>query len=370
MLFHSRAKKFTVCFHDMLQVSDMVQVFTRQNILRKEVINMTRHMFAGAVTPEGFVDYFDEIMPTAKAEMRIYLKGSSGSGKSTFIKKIAAAFEADGNRTERFHCSNDPESLDALTIPAKKICILDATAPHSRDPKIPGAIDKIIDFANFIDTQKIRRFTDEIMTLQRKKALKNEKTAAYMAAVGNIYLAELIAEHNTQKNHSAQEQIPQTISKWAERLGLHEFSGSLGTDRKLFLSAVTPDGVVSYADSYFHGCKVHDISEDVGTQAGVILNELKIRANTAGFKTESFHCPFAPKRLDYLHLPQKKIALCAIATIKSELFESAIAATIESMRTSRSAHTKLEEIFACTIDFEKVRKLTDETVNMIKNCFL
>ena len=90
---------------------------------------MTRHLFAGAMTPTGFVDFFDHIMPIQKATRRYYIKGASGSGKSTFIKNMAAKYIADGHYVELFHCSNDWESLDGMGVPGLGLSIMDATAP-------------------------------------------------------------------------------------------------------------------------------------------------------------------------------------------------------------------------------------------------
>ncbi|MCL2577963.1 MAG: hypothetical protein FWE27_07935 [Defluviitaleaceae bacterium] len=318
---------------------------------------MTKHMFAGAVTPKGFVDFFDHIMPTEKAKLRYFLKGSSGSGKSTFIKKIAAAFETSGTDTEKFHCSNDAESLDALAIPERGICITDATLPHSRDPEIPGAIDKLIDFAEFIDEKKIICHVDEIKSLMLAKKLQNEKTVAYIAAAGKIFTAE-----NKTSDNYAYEQI----AEWLKKFRTHD--NFIGSNRKLFLSAVTPDGYVSFAEDYFKDCKVHNLCEEFGTAASSFLIELKNQANAAGISTESFYCPLAPERLDYLYLPQMKISYAATdGTLYSgKLFNEVLTAAVDSMQLSKTHHVKLEEIYASTINFKKVRKLTLATLSALQ----
>jgi len=357
---------------------------------------MTKHVFAGANTPTGFVNFFDQIMPLEKAKKRYFLKGSSGSGKSTFIKKIAAEFEAIEVGTEKFHCANDSSSLDALSICSRGLCIIDATAPHSCDPEIPAAIDKIIDFAEFLDEQKITRYVDEIKSLLRLKRHYNEKASSYLAAMGNIYKAENKTYEIALKKHTLQE----LLQEWLGILNIHGSSNYTGFDRKLFMSAVTPDGYVSFAENYFNSCKIYGICKKSRAAASYFLTELKEKANACGINTESFYCPFAPDRLDYLHLPQintaftvlggrfgyngnveKKIdmSICIdtkildnikLSTSQIEdntLFDQALDAAVYLMYSSRMHHTKIEEIYSGSMDFNKVKELTEKTVHELLN---
>jgi hypothetical protein len=294
---------------------------------------MTKHFFAAANTPMGFVNFFEHIMPLEKAKTRYFLKGSSGSGKSTFIKKIAAEFEAMGVSIEKFHCANDPNSLDALAVPDRGLCIIDATAPHSCDPEIPVAVDKIIDFAKFLDEKKISRHIDELNSLLREKKQLREKVAEHLTACENNFLAE--------ENRDT--------DKWLKYFNQHGTRSSSVTHRKLFLSAITPDGFVSFAENYFKDCEVYHFCEP---------SELKDKARACGINTESFCCPVAPQRLDYLHLPDLKIAFTGGFFKPS----SAIAAVVESMRLARAHHAKIEEIYASAMNFEKVSRIAEKII--------
>jgi ABC-type hemin transport system ATPase subunit len=130
---------------------------------------MIKHYFAGVFTSEGFINLFDELLPPEAAEKRYFLKGSSGSGKSTFLKKIAAWYEAKGYDTERVHCANDIESLDAVVIPALGLMMMDATAPHAADMEIPMGVDEVIDFSRFLEEGKVRQKKGEIIRLMNQK---------------------------------------------------------------------------------------------------------------------------------------------------------------------------------------------------------
>lgn len=99
------------------------------------------HRFFGAATVNGTVDYIPEI--TDGLTRRIFLKGRPGTGKSTFLKKAAAAALRRGLETEIYHCSLDPKSLDMVVVRELSFCLLDSTAPHEYFPSKGG--DEIVD---------------------------------------------------------------------------------------------------------------------------------------------------------------------------------------------------------------------------------
>ena len=103
--------------------------------------------FAAANTEAGFVSWFDDIFNARDIDFTYIIKGGSGTGKSTLMKKVAAKAEKLGGACERYYCSSDTASLDGVIakMPSgARIAMLDGTAPHTHDPKYPGAADAII----------------------------------------------------------------------------------------------------------------------------------------------------------------------------------------------------------------------------------
>lgn len=90
------------------------------------------HRFFGAMTPEGAVNYIEELTDDLKT--RYYIKGRPGTGKSTLLKKLASRAQKAGVRTEIYHCGFDTESLDMVVLPELSVCIFDSTAPHELFP--------------------------------------------------------------------------------------------------------------------------------------------------------------------------------------------------------------------------------------------
>ena len=87
------------------------------------------HFFLGANSAEGFYGLYDQLLDARLYDL-IILKGTPGCGKSTFMRRAAAALEERGLETVYIHCSGDPDSLDGVIAPAIRTAIVDGTAPH------------------------------------------------------------------------------------------------------------------------------------------------------------------------------------------------------------------------------------------------
>jgi len=130
----------------------------------------------GAVTADGFVGFFKEIVDMYGLKKLYIIKGGSGVGKSTFMRKFAELFPL--NPKMLVYCSNDPKSLDGVIIEDLGIGMIDGTAPHMTDPKYPGLCEEIIDLAGFIDSERLA----STATIQAVKQRADEKTVAYNEA--------------------------------------------------------------------------------------------------------------------------------------------------------------------------------------------
>ena len=155
---------------------------------------MERKLFLGANTADGFVGYFNQVIKMYNLQKLYILKGGSGVGKNTFIKKFAEHFAKQPDAViSYFYCSGDPNSLDGAIIENKNIGIIDGTSPHIVDPIYPGVIDEIINLGEFIDPSKVvaSRSTLDIISLRKRR----HYSAAY------LHLAKAREQH--QKLESA-----------------------------------------------------------------------------------------------------------------------------------------------------------------------
>lgn len=144
-----------------------------------------REYFAGANTRNGYASYFNEIIGDKYRKVYI-LKGSSGCGKSTFIKRVGERALRNGLRVEYIRCSADSNSYDGILIPEKGIAVVDGTAPHIMDSKYPSARDNIINLGEFWDDAKLKDRREELISLIDSKNLCYENIYRTLGAAGGI----------------------------------------------------------------------------------------------------------------------------------------------------------------------------------------
>ena len=60
--------------------------------------------FLGANSPGGFYSLYDQLIDPAEADAVFILKGGPGCGKSTLMKRVAAAAEERGLQVEYIRC--------------------------------------------------------------------------------------------------------------------------------------------------------------------------------------------------------------------------------------------------------------------------
>lgn len=97
--------------------------------------------FFGAATVDGAKDYINVLTKTVGK--RYFIKGRPGTGKSTFLKKIAEYALNRGFDAEIYHCSFDPGSLDMIILRELDLCLFDSTSPHEYFPV--RETDEVID---------------------------------------------------------------------------------------------------------------------------------------------------------------------------------------------------------------------------------
>ena len=135
-----------------------------------KLTNMERHYFLGGNTPQGFVGFYKDVVDSYNLSKLYILKGASGTGKATFMRKFAREIlkkHADTD-VDYILCGQDPKSLDGVIFPKLGLGIIDGTHPHVTDPKYPGVVEEIVDLAKYIDGTKVNRV--ELQRLLDKKS--------------------------------------------------------------------------------------------------------------------------------------------------------------------------------------------------------
>ena len=334
--------------------------------------------FAAANTYNGFVSYFDKVFPSEEFDRIYVLKGGPGTGKSSFMKKVSATFKKSTYRVENIYCSSDPNSLDGVIISGdnKKVAILDGTAPHERDAKIPGAVDEIINLGEQWDKAWLTAQRKEIID---KVALKDEcyKSAYdYLNIAGAAYRvikSTYLPHFDKPKAKYTAESILQDIPRSKDGVITTRLISSFGRFGEYRLST-------------FQSLPVRKIF--VGGDeicASIFLDICMSILRTR--EVNILHCPTAldPCSTDAIYLPDYNLVITRRASDEvnadhlfnlsqtdrdkinkaTQLHSDAIFEAKRWFNIASDIHFSLEEIYSRAMNFYKTDLLIDKTIDEI-----
>lgn len=178
--------------------------------------------FAAANTTDGFVSLFASVFSSKQLHKIWIVKGTPGSGKSTFFNRCACACESKGVYVQRIYCSADPSSLDGIIVPQAGVAMLDGTAPHTTDPTYPGTVERVINFFNFIDCDALEKEKEKLVALLEEKSAAFTTAYHFLNACAPLYAVRmniLRAAFDTQK---AQKCICTLLDKAPPICGKHD----------------------------------------------------------------------------------------------------------------------------------------------------
>lgn len=167
------------------------------------------HRFFGTTTVDGPVNVVPHI--TEKLSHVFYVKGRAGTGKSTFMKKVASACIAYGYDTEIHHCSFDPNSIDMVLVPALDFCMFDSTDPHEFFPAREG--EEIIDLyeetvtpgTDEKFTEEIQKVNDHYKSYMKESVIELKKAGEYLEALEQQF--SYTKQERKEINHLIEQQI-------------------------------------------------------------------------------------------------------------------------------------------------------------------
>ena len=259
--------------------------------------------YLGANSPGGFYSLYDQLLDPGEAEELLILKGGAGCGKSTLMGLVAAQAEARGIPVEYIRCSGDPDSLDAILLPDRHAAIVDGTAPHIVEPRLPGAVERYVNLGECYDHEGLKKIRGELEGAMR--GYKDCYARAYRCLRA---AAELTADR------AALLQTPELEAKMAKRAkGIlsrecRRRGGGEGRVRQRFLSAVTHQGLLTEFGTVERQCRrVYELADTYGL-GHLLLTHLLAGIAAAGWDVTACPSPLFPDRLEHLILPQLSLA--------------------------------------------------------------
>lgn len=352
-----------------------------------------KNMFPGGNTSKGFFSYYQYIINEEDAKRVFILKGGPGVGKSSFMKKVSDVMEQRGYDVEHMHCSSDNGSLDGVVIPGIGVALIDGTAPHVVDPKSPGVIDEIINLGDFWDEAAMSRNREKVVRIKNEISGYFARAYRYLAAASCIY-EDSAALYGPAVDEAKRSILAhELISELLEDIPL---SAETGRERRMFASAITPDGLVNYLDDLMIADNIYKLEGFPGAGTEKLLEMVKSAALERGLHTEAFYCAFDPLKLEHLIIPGLNTAFTTVnsyhttdvcplrkmnflehsddrlaATSRSELaynqaqFDVHLNKAVELIHTAKGLHDELETCYIPAMDFKGVQRKWESIMERI-----
>ncbi len=263
----------------------------------------TLKYFLAANSCEGFKSYFDSCYNPKDNWQCYIIKGGPGTGKSSFMKKVAEYAASKNEKYILCPCSSDPQSLDAVIFQDKKTVILDGTAPHTIDPIYPAACEEILNFGQFWDSDKITDKKEIIGVTDKNKAL-HKTVSKYLYAAGHIMLDSYKIALSCTKTEETKAFADKLIKKNIPQ------KSSRSYEWVRFIQGITPEGVIAYPETVTSGCEnIIVIKDKYHACANIIMNQVRNYCLINGYEIITLKNPFLPSIItDHIVIPKLKLA--------------------------------------------------------------
>ncbi|MBR6532991.1 MAG: hypothetical protein IKT44_00990 [Clostridia bacterium] len=345
----------------------------------------TLKYFLAANSCEGFVSHFGDCYNPHDNWKAYIIKGGPGTGKSSFMKRVAKSAEERDEKYILCPCSSDPQSLDAVILPDKKTVILDGTAPHTLDPVYPAVCEEILNFGQFWDSGKIGK-SDEIITVTDQNKALHKTAAKYLNAAGQIMLDSYkIALSCTKKAQ---------VKTFAEKMCKKYIPHKSGTPYEwvAFLGGITPNGIITYPETVINSCEnLVIISDKFHTVSNGIMNEIRNYCLINGYEIIAIKNPFLPTLLtDHIIIPELSLAFVTETQdiqfeydarrihsrrftsnkmlhnskerlkLNRKITKSLLDSASNTLDKAKAVHDKLESYYINAMDFEALDEFTEK----------
>lgn len=203
--FHEQLEGVYIGEMDFDMADNLTEKFIHRlfrDVLKNDREAIVMERLFGTNTPDGIVNHLKELIDGVSN--RLFIKGRAGTGKSVFIKRIAAKCREYGIDIELYHCSFDPNSIDMLIIRDLDWCLFDSTAPHELFPT--RASDEILDlYETTVTPGTDEKYAPEITLLMEKykhemaQGLSVLKKLKRMATEEIDYAKKLLSDINMEQ---------------------------------------------------------------------------------------------------------------------------------------------------------------------------
>lgn len=336
---------------------------------------MIRRLFPGSNTHAGFFGFFENLR--SQASRCLILKGGPGVGKSTLMGAVGKYFEEKHQPVVYYHCSGDPDSLDAVFAPEAGYLILDGTAPHIVDPILPGAEDGILNLGICLNERELTAHRAEI------SAIAGEIQGCYARAYR--YLS---AAHTLRQDAAA---IYDAAFSPASRRALENELLSLlpggpeGPVHHAFAQAITCQGVIQQVDSILEG-PLCCLDLPWGFDADALLAPLVQGAKRSRLAMQLYHDPLDGEKLCHIRLGSRVFTTAVMMDAPSftpeldkdllrraaprlafdrAVYDLTLNQAIEALAEAKERHDQMERYYIDAMDYSRLTAIREEVMESL-----
>ena len=346
--------------------------------------------FLGANTADGFYSLYDNLASLDNGDFLWIIKGGAGCGKSSFMRLIAAAAEKKQLSVNYYACSGDPDSLDAIYIPALKTAYMDGTSPHVADASLTAVNSSYLDLGRFYDIEAIAPHKEELSACSAEISSHYKKAYGLLHAAGALrrgWLPTLVGEDELV---AAKKRVTGIIRR---ELGTRRRSG--GEIDRRFFSVLSCRGLFALPESLkaFY-TRSYTLESRLGLSA-LMLDLVAKSAEQSGYRILLAPDPLTPEVPEAVVIPALSLAFFSSASTlkkqaaargihldtrldgearrerKSEIqrYERTITSLKNeaelSLSQAKCAHDKLEQIYNPYVDFDGVQAQAEEHIKRL-----
>lgn len=346
------------------------------------------HFFLGANSCRGFSSLYDGLKDGQLDDLMI-LKGGPGCGKSTFMRQIAKRCEQAGEVVDYIHCSGDPQSLDGIIVPGRRIGIVDGTSPHVVEPTYAIVRERYVDFSRFYDLDRVKTQKESAVLYYKQYQECYRDTYRILRAFNAL-------ETERRKLLDAHTDTKQAARRLNDILKGVANNAETGKTAEIFLGGLTHEGAVCRYDTADALCKqIYEIVDPYG-MADVLLSDMARAMEMTGEKVVICRDPLVPERPAHLIMPERSVAIVTsnplwhypkkpthrirldataeknltraergklhlLGRLQNSLCEEAIL----HLKQAKASHDLLEAVYHPYVDFTAVSELAEEEANRI-----
>ena len=331
--------------------------------------------YIGANTCLGFINCAKNRLDELN---KLYIiKGGPGTGKSTFMKELATRAGTLGYTIEKYYCSSDPSSLDAVIIRELSLGVVDGTPPHKIEPACPGIKEELIDLGQFWNSAFLIKFKNEV------EKHGKIKSSCFSSAYRYFKAASIIRDEEEAWLSACFDQVK--AKKAIKRLMAAIKNGDEYEAQNMQISAVGMNGKSKLSTFEATSKILYSIIDKRGVSSllfNIILNEAKEKK----LKTQISYDPLM--RIDAIFLPESKIAFTLSSSgkilnaerfiIKDEysalrqklkflkcLKEEIMTSAELELKEAKKHHFALESIYSEAMDYLSLNDMTEEFMKNI-----